>query len=636
VNNSTALSLFSAINDDTQQSINNCDTIPQLLAINDDTQQSINNCDTIPQLLAINDDTQQCPNGKKLLPNSKARKGFADNSKWQKNKNRQQRMRGEAYCSTIKECRSNDFIIREPRSLKPRCTSEKCRTSKSRCCEQFSDGERYQIFSHFWNDLDWNQRKAYVGGLAIAQDVKRRRTDCGDYRRKFYISYFLRKGDGDRLSVCKSMFLNTLALGEWSVRNWAMIGIPENFRKRKTPDCKGSRNSEKREAVKQFLKQLPKLPSHYCRSSTTKLYLEPQFHSISEVYDLFKEFHNEQQLPSRQVFTEIFHENNIGLFQPKKDQCDKCCAYQVKTLSEAEYQEHIARKDEARLSKVIDKKEAEDGHCQVFTMDVQAVQLIPHLQASMLYFKQKLAVHNFTFYNLANKDVVCYLWHEGEGEVKANMFTSCVMHFMENEIDFVKGDVILYSDGCASQNRNATLSNALSYFAKQKQVTITQKYLEKGHTMMECDSVHSVIERRKKHRELHSPAQYVQLIQEARPKNPYRVHYVAHDFFKNYDNLRFYTSIRPGNVVGDPTVTDLRCLKYLPSGEINFKLRYCDEWQMLLRRTHRVAANHREIIISFQYTSALQINRDKFNDLQSLKSVILSDFHAFYDNLAHL
>jgi hypothetical protein len=31
-----------------------------------------------------------------------------------------------------------------------------------------------------------------------------------------------------------------------------------------------------------------------------------------------KECHTEQQLPSRQVFTEVFHENNIELFQLKK------------------------------------------------------------------------------------------------------------------------------------------------------------------------------------------------------------------------------------------------------------------------------------------------------------------------------
>ena len=35
------------------------------------------------------------------------------------------------------------------------------------------------------------------------------------------------------------------------------------------------------------------------------------------------------QIACRQVFTEEFNTMNIGLYQPKKDQCDKCCAYKV-------------------------------------------------------------------------------------------------------------------------------------------------------------------------------------------------------------------------------------------------------------------------------------------------------------------
>lgn len=65
-----------------------------------------------------------------------------------------------------------------------------------------------------------------------------------------------------------------------------------------------------------------------------------------------------------------------------------------------EYNLHQAKKDRAREEKSFDKKEAEEGKCCVFTMDVQAVQLVPSTRASSLYFKQKLACHNFTIYNL--------------------------------------------------------------------------------------------------------------------------------------------------------------------------------------------------------------------------------------------
>jgi len=216
-------------------------------------------------------------------------------------------------------------------------------------------------------------------------------------------------------------------------------------------------------------------------------------------------------------------------------------------------------------------------------VDVQAVQLIPYLQASALYFKQKLTVHNFTVYNLNNDDVVCYVWHEGEGEFNAHIFASCLTNYLETEINCNK-EIVIYSDGCGSQNRNATLSNALvSFLARTKRVPIIQKYLEKGHTQIKCDSVHGVIERRKKHRDLHSPAQYVLLIKEARLRNPYKVYYLQHNFFRDFSKLIMFQSIRPGRNVGDPTVADLRCLKYLPAGDIQWKIRHTDEWQFLLQ-----------------------------------------------------
>ena len=150
---------------------------------------------------------------------------------------------------------------------------------------------------------------------------------------------------------------------------------------------------------------------------------------------------------------------------------------------------------------------------------------------------------------------------------------------------------------------------------------------------MECESAHAVIEKRKKNREMHTPAQYVQVIREARLKNPYKVHYVSHDFFKDYSELRSLSSIRPGVLSGEPQVVDIRCLQYLANGIVNYKLRPTDVWQPLpMPRSARQGNNG---IIKPLYTSSRAIKLDKYNDLQSLKSVILPDFHGFYDGLRH-
>ena len=46
---------------------------------------------------------------------------------------------------------------------------------------------------------------------------------------------------------------------------------------------------------------------------------------------------------------------NLEIFQPKKDQCDICCGYQVHNLDEETYNAHVLRKEEARAEKSKDE-----------------------------------------------------------------------------------------------------------------------------------------------------------------------------------------------------------------------------------------------------------------------------------------
>ena len=144
-----------------------------------------------------------------------------------------------------------------------------------------------------------------------------------------------------------------------------------------------------------------------------------------------------------------------------------------------------------------------DETLKVVTVDLQAILLCPLLKASALYYRTKLAYHNYTIFDLATKEVICYFWYEAEGDLSAHSFASCLTHYLESLGDDVK-EVIIYSDGCTYQNRNCTLANALLHVAKKKNITVVQKYLERGHTQMECDSIHSTIERKlRKNQSMH-------------------------------------------------------------------------------------------------------------------------------------
>ena len=96
----------------------------------------------------------------------------------------------------------------------------------------------------------------------------------------------------------------------------------------------------------------------------------------------------------------------------------------------------------------------------IMTMDLQVVLLAPRVFANANYYKTKLYwhdftiynlsnrdvvcychdftiynlsngdvvcyCHDFTIYNLSNRDVVCYFWHEMNGELKNSNFASCI------------------------------------------------------------------------------------------------------------------------------------------------------------------------------------------------------------------
>ena len=238
-------------------------------------------------------------------------------------------------------------------------------------------------------------------------------------------------------------------------------------------------------------------------------------------------------------------------------------------------------------------------------------------------------------YDVVTRDVTCYVWHEGEGGVTANEFVSCIVDYLNEHLQY--DTFVIYSDGCTYQNRNVVLSNALNDFAKNTGKVVIQKILVRGHTQMEVDSVHATIERKLKNASIYCPAEYTAIMRNARSKpSPYAVKYLDYRFFRDFAKTITIPSIRPGSRVGDPTVTDIRALKY-EDGSIQYKLKFSDDWQDLPRprRARQSIAREGQLPPPSLYQDHRPINDSKYDHLQQLKSVMPADYHAFYDGLRH-
>lgn len=522
-------------------------------------------------------------------------------------------------------------ITKERKSLGARCT---CKSVKKNKCHKITDVQREDIFNDVWQ-MTWSEKKVFVRTVIDVMTPVERKS-LSETRQYTFFHHL--NVSGQRFRVCKQMFLNTTGLKETWVR-MALTKVTPRFSEVPTETVSSSEQSQvnvRRQSLAEFINSIPKLPSHYRRKQSKKNYLEPVFQNFAEFYKEYLAFCKSKgcQHVGRTVFMEEVRRQNIDIFKPRNDRCDYCISYENGLIGEQSFTAHREKELRARAAMQEDTDIAKTSDRQlVITMDLQAVLQCPKLNASALYYKTKLCVHNFTLFDNVKKDTMCYVWHETEGGLSANEFASCVVDYLEERKDEFDSCVI-FSDGCTYQNRNKIMAKALSYFSQKYNKTVTQKVLEKGHTQMPVDSVHSVIERKLKNKPIYCPSDYVRYIREARqhPK-PYAATYLGFQFFKDFSGVSSLTSVRPGQRTGEANVTDIRQMQYRPTGEILYKLDFQANTEWLPIPMKR---NESTLVIqepSQLYVGRLKIKTTKYNDLQSLKAVLPIDYHAFYDNL---
>jgi len=143
------------------------------------------------------------------------------------------------------------------------------------------------------------------------------------------------------------MSLHTLDIGEDQFRQWTVkcdVGdVTAGSAEQVTPaaatstashsSSRGSQQKQKRSRkdprrgdVEEWLNILPKVPSHYCRASSSKVYVECTFRSHLHMYDVYCEFaKSDGKIPvSRMVFLDVMKNKNVAIHSPRKDQCFSC------------------------------------------------------------------------------------------------------------------------------------------------------------------------------------------------------------------------------------------------------------------------------------------------------------------------
>jgi hypothetical protein len=334
------------------------------------------------------------------------------------------------------------------------------------------------------------------------------------------------------------MFLNTLSItSPWvdSAYSHLLGGTSTTV----SPDKRGvhgNRPKKTSDAQKQtardHINQYPKMPSHYCRSRTSREYLECGL-NVSKMYRHYGEWFSSSGLPekskaSKRAYEEIFNtEFNLGFFIPKKDQCSLCNLVKFGTRQEREkfktkYASHILNKKLAQNKKSAAKglAVANSNTTAACVFDFQKILQCPKSETSTFFYKNKLSAYNFTVYDMVNHQGLCYMWHEATAKKGADEVSSMLLHYFEQLAKKGIKKIKSFSDSCWSQNKNRFVYAMLLIAAARYDIEIEHCFLEPGHTHNEGDSVHATIEAATKNRHIFDFSEWTAAVRTAKVNEP--------------------------------------------------------------------------------------------------------------------
>lgn len=560
---------------------------------------------------------------------------------WIKNIRKTNRNTGKAYISD----KSKKVI--EAKKVLPAV----CNNCKNKCTEKVSEESRKNIFRSYYDETMTFERKRdficqHVEVLGTSKRYGRKRKQ---ETRKYYLPV-----EKQRKQVCKSFFLNTLNIGKKTIEcslkrkcHGSFDGMDQ--RGRHTPANKTDDHTIKH--IKNHIESFPAVESHYTRKSTSRKFLSQDL-SIRKMYDLYKTKCQEDGITpvSEKVYRNVFcNEYNFSFHKPKKDTCQTCNTYNEKKKTgnitesdQAMYIEHMKRKEQARTEKDADKKRAKnDKSLFVATFDLQAVLQTPCSNVSQTYYKRKLNSYNLTIYSLADARGTCYIWNETHGQRGSSEVGTCVISHIKSLPSSIR-HVVLYSDCCSGQNRNKFLASGLLHTISHSPhiEIIEQKFLESGHTQMECDSMHSAIEHAKRQTTLYVPEQWDTIFQMARRQNPYVVVPMRFDNFYDLkkfanDTFKNFKTTVDGDTVNWLKVKVLKVQKSNPD-QILVKYDFDDSNFLCInvKRAQRGRPKSGDKL-PMKYQNKLPISVAKKNDLLDLcKGLVIPEIYwQYYDNL---
>lgn len=381
-----------------------------------DSEKSTNGVDNKGKNYPVLEDNWKCSTGysgeESLKSSTSSQREYIRGNKRKRKErkieiNKRNRNSGEEYVNYKNKKIEKKIVLANP------CAAKKCNNK----CNAFSDDGRYQIFKLFWSLKAVEEKRGFINGCVNVVPVQRKRTLKKHSRRGLTYQYFFVK-DGIQLRVCSQFFIATLNISHKLVRSSIKGKVEENKDNRGRHEPRHKATTIQLDDFRRFIRALPAVRSHYCRSSSNKLYLPAEVKSIANLYRSYvNHVQEEGKIPlCLSSFRKLFHsEFNIGIHIPRKDKCQKCEKYknisdEIKTEADkTEYLNHQKEKNDAKQLFLKDQSDSNVDGLLVGSFDLQKVLSSPHGPNMMYGFSRKYAVYNFTVYESKTQNGLCYI-----------------------------------------------------------------------------------------------------------------------------------------------------------------------------------------------------------------------------------
>lgn len=552
--------------------------------------------------------------------------------------------------------------------LQPPCKP----TCKKKCSEKFTEDARKTLFEEFYKIAVDSQNQYLCDNIEeFPKATQRLRYDHSKSRRTFTRKYYLHKEDSnERIEICQTMFLNTFSVTLMKMR---VIVNKKQVSVMCAPDGRGKHGNQLKispDAEKHdidHIKMFPAVYSHYSRNRTQKKYLSSDL-NISKMHRLYETYCKENGINNvvkegvyRKIFVEKF---NLGFRKPKNDTCEKCDKYMLimnsttneeeKSKARVQYETHLNLAESSYDEKKKDKEKSINySEFAFMTFDLEKCLPTPHLHNNVSFYKRSLWTYNLTFYSVINKtnDASCFIWDETIAQRGGEDIASCVRKMLFNLPNEVK-EVNLFSDSCTGQNRNIYVALMYLHFLNADMLdkpelnleVINHKYLQPGHTRLEADTIHALIEKEKKKTSLKIdlPRDWANLIRCVKMKKRINVIEMQQTDFlslKSYLESKKYVHRKENTEKEKVAWLSIKWLQLRKgdTGKVFYKHSFNEdeEFKVLDLNYKRVSCKNINncITLKLLYLGHLLLSAEKVADLRVLLPYINETSRHFYENI---